>query len=94
MSRSARLARKTKRSQRKRPSPELIGLSPLYMARLKATMELYDDLTTEEAALVGEYGFDRAIVAIRQFYGQPAKAKAFLEAERTALQVLRWKPKR
>lgn len=63
------------------------------MARLKATMDFYDSLTVEEAALIGEYGFDRAVRAIRQFPTTKA-AKAFLEEERKALQVARWGGKR
>jgi len=52
-------------------------------------MEFYDSLTVEEAALIGEYGFDRAVRAIRQFPTTKA-AKAFLEEERKALQVTRY----
>jgi len=59
------------------------------MTRIKAVMDFYDSLTVEEAALIGEYGFDRAVRAMRQFPTTKA-AKAFLEEERKALQVSRY----
>lgn len=59
------------------------------MARTLERMELYDSLTSEEAELVREYGLKQAYLAVRQFYGQPAKARAYLEAQRQALQVAR-----
>lgn len=54
-------------------------------------MELYDSLNEDERALVAEYGLAAAYKAIRQFYGKPAAARSFLEAQRKALQVARWK---
>lgn len=65
--------------------------SPEYIAKREFQLEALDSLNSEERALVYEYGFDRAMRAIRQFYGRPAQARAFLEAEREELQVARWK---
>lgn len=42
-------------------------------------MELYDSLNDEEAALVQDYGLNKAYEAIRRFYGRPAEAREYLE---------------
>lgn len=67
--------------------------SARYIERREMQLELLDELSHEERALVWEYGFDRAAIALRRFYGRPQTARAFLEAERKALQVARWENK-
>lgn len=80
-----------KKSRSKPPSSDPpIGLSDEYMARLEWTMAFYDELTVEEAALIGEYGFGRAVRALRIFPHSHEEARAFLEEERKALQVARY----
>lgn len=80
-------SRKRKRRWERKP---LIGMSAEDMQRTCERMEMYDNLTDEEAALVQEYGFSLGIAAARQFYGQLAKARAWCEAERQRLQSARW----
>jgi hypothetical protein len=64
--------------------------SAAYITKREMQLEVMDELTPAERELVCEYGFDRAMRAIRQFYGRWALAREALEAERVALQVLRW----
>jgi hypothetical protein len=85
----ARSARTTKRSRKKAlPFSEIKcdGLTEKEWAVCLERMELYDSLNADERALVHEYGLNKAYAAIRQFYGRPAEARAFLEAQRQALQ--------
>ncbi len=65
-------------------------MSAQALGRIDVQMAVYDDLTDEEALLVQQYGFKRAMHAVRQFYGRLAEAEAYLEAERAALQAARW----
>ena len=61
------------------------------MALCLERMELHDSLNEEERKLVHEYGLAAAYHATRQFYGRPAEARKYLEAQRKALQVARWR---
>ncbi len=81
----ARSVRKTKPS-----SSELVGMSAAALAKIEWQFEVYDDLPEAAALLVVDYGFDRAMAAIRSHYGRWAEARAYLEAERQALQSARW----
>lgn len=89
---------KMKRSRKYRHSSDWhrqqMELSPKhaadYIARREFQLRYLDNLNEQERALVYEYGFDRAFLAIRQFYGRPAEARRALEAERRQLQVVRW----
>jgi hypothetical protein len=69
------------------------GLSQEELARTRERMALYDSLGPNEMALVQEYGLSRALWAARRFYGRWAEARAYLEAERQALQIVRWESK-
>lgn len=84
-----RSVRKTRKCRSRPCDAPAQGLSAEELARTCERMELYDSLTDEEAALVQEYGLAAAINATRQFYGRPAKAREYLEAQRKALQVQR-----
>ena len=85
----ARSTRKTRQSQRKPWAEPATGLTPAELACTLERMELYDSLSEEEALLVQEYGLAPAYAAIRQFYGQPERARQFLEARRQLLQSSR-----
>lgn len=61
-----------------------------YEADAKYRMEVFDALGPQEKELVNEYGYNAAMLAIRQFYGRWAAARECLEEQRRALQVNRW----
>lgn len=63
--------------------------SPQYEAQRDSLLDIIDNLSSAERRLVHEYGAQRALLAIRQFYGRPHKAREALEAERKLLQVQR-----
>lgn len=87
------MALKTRRLRRKLASrlTDVPEPSAQDMELCLQRMELYDSLNEEERALVADYGLAQAYAAIRQFYGRPAEARKFLESQRRALQVSRWK---
>ena len=60
-----------------------------YIARRETQLAAMDGMNTEERALIHEFGFDRAMLAIRLNYGRPHIARAYLETEREQLQVER-----
>ena len=86
MVRSARLTKKLRR----RPKPPIVGVSPEELKRIQERMEMYDNLTEEEALLVHEYGLAATINAVRLSGGRVAAAEAWLKANRERLQVSRW----
>jgi hypothetical protein len=82
---------KRKRILPQRPKPPLQGLSVQYMMQANMKLDALDDLPHAARALVYEYGFDRAFLVLRQYYGRWAEARRVLEAERQLLQEQRWR---
>lgn len=78
------MARRTKLSEQPSPSHSIE-----YIENRELELDITDQLSAFEKALVHEYGYFRAMKAIRQYHG--LKALDALEAEREALQVTRWK---
>jgi len=62
-----------------------------YIERREIQLAVLDAMSSDERDLVCEYGFDRAMPVVRQYYGRWDAAREVLEAERQALQVERWK---
>lgn len=82
---------KALRRQRQQPveMPEKMGPSNAYLHQVRTKMQFLDDQSEETAALVHEFGYDRAMaVAGRIPYTQ---ARAQLEAERLKLEEQRWR---
>jgi hypothetical protein len=61
-----------------------------YVARRELQLEIIDNSTPVERELISEYGFDRALPVLRQYYGRWDEAREVLETQRKALQVKRW----
>lgn len=82
---------KARRRRRSLPMPEVMGPSPQYLRAIRDRMLVYDDLEDELAELIGEYGWDRAMRASREYFGRWQEAKAALEAERLRNEEYRWR---
>lgn len=87
------LKEKRRRRQRAKELAELppVGPSLELWDKIQSSMAMYDELDEEVAALVTEYGFDRAMRAVRQYYGRWEQARAFLESERRRNEEVRWR---
>lgn len=71
------------------PIPDKMGPSNGYLHAIRQKMQFLDEQAEEVAALVHEFGYDRAMrVAGRMSYKQ---ARAQLERERLQLEEQRWR---
>ena len=77
------------------PPPQVVEparnqtLSPEWLAKARAQLDYIEASPEWQGELINEYGFDRAVRAMRA-NPTPAKAKAVLEAERQTNEALRW----
>lgn len=71
------------------PPEHMMGPSAEWMRRARLQLEYWDNCNEWEAKLIDEYGFDRAVRAIRQYVTEQRSRDA-LEAERQRNQTVRW----
>lgn len=90
MRRTFKQRRRARAAETKPLPPEsMMGPSAEWRQRAAFQLEYCDNCAEWEAELINEYGFDRAVRAIRQHVTQD-RSRAALEAERQRNQQVRW----